>query len=670
MTSETLLTKGLDREECRLIASFYEEAFIRQTLSHNCRNPKVSATDPELSIESFHRYIYGKYKKRNTDVPEVNAHIWAASIAYALRELGREDLFASFQKPLTRMAELDLAYFRRERDEKQAPLAALLSLPRTGSYILRNSLGYLYEALYIPGAIRDNIAEMIPAAPEDEYPQARAMKRRFILHIGPTNSGKTYDALERLKTAQHGVYLGPLRLLALEVSDRLNAAGVPCSMVTGEEAVYIPGAVCTASTIEMVSTSEVFDIAVIDEAQMVADDFRGKSWTRAILGLCADEIHVCMAPEAEAIVKRMIRRCGDEFEIIRRDRTTPLLYDGSEFAIKKELEPGDALVTFSKKSVLALASYLQSLDIKCSIIYGSLPPETRKEQVRLFLEGQTEVIVSTDAIGMGLNLPIHRIIFVETQKFDGKERRQLTPGEVKQIAGRAGRFGLYEEGHVACLSRDGDYIEECLKRKEPDIKKARLGFPESLVSLDAPLEDTIKAWATMPVPDLYRKMNTDEMMWMLNRLRELKDYIPTYEDKEALYSMIQCPIDLGDREVVFQWEEYCCTYTDDDELPFPEGKYLTRLEEFETYFKLLDLYYNFSKRFHKTMDLDRLMEEKMSTAFKINEILLQDKTKFGKKCARCGRPLAWNYPYNICERCYERDALKGIHVRGHGGRRK
>ena len=174
------------------------------------------------------------------------------------------------------------------------------------------------------------------------------------------------------------------------------------------------------------------------------------------------------------------------------------------------------------------------------------------------------------------------------------------------------------------------------------------------------------------MPDLYRKMNTDEIMWLLNRLKQIKDYIPTYQDKQALYKMIQCPIDIGDRDVVFQWEEYCSIYSEEDELPFPEGKYLTTLSEFETYFKLLDLYYNFSRRMGKPMDLKRLMEAKMETAMKINEILIADKKKFGKKCVRCGRPLSWNYPYTICERCYERDALRDIHVRGqqHGGSRK
>ena len=136
------------------------------------------------------------------------------------------------------------------------------------------------------------------------------MNRRFILHIGPTNSGKTHDALERLKTGLHGAYFGPLRLLALEVYDRMNTEGVPCSMITGEETLEIPGAVCQACTVEMLNDHEYFDIAVIDECQLVADPHRGHNWTRAILGIRAEEIHLCMAPEAEDIIVQMIRRCG------------------------------------------------------------------------------------------------------------------------------------------------------------------------------------------------------------------------------------------------------------------------------------------------------------------------------------------------------------------------
>ena len=114
------------------------------------------------------------------------------------------------------------------------------------------------------------------------------------MHVGPTNCGKTYQALERLKTAENGVYLGPLRLLALEVYEKMTDAGIPCTMLTGEECIYQENSRIVSSTIEMLDISGYYDIAVIDEAQMIADEERGHSWTRSILGLKAKEIHICM----------------------------------------------------------------------------------------------------------------------------------------------------------------------------------------------------------------------------------------------------------------------------------------------------------------------------------------------------------------------------------------
>ena len=107
------------------------------------------------------------------------------------------------------------------------------------------------------------------------YPAARSRKRRFILHIGPTNSGKTYEAIEALKKADSGIYLGPLRLLAYEQYTRLNRDGIPCNLVTGEEEAFIPFAQHRASTVEMLPLDEEYDCAVIDEAQMVGDSSRG-----------------------------------------------------------------------------------------------------------------------------------------------------------------------------------------------------------------------------------------------------------------------------------------------------------------------------------------------------------------------------------------------------------
>ena len=127
---------------------------------------------------------------------------------------------------------------------------------------------------------------------EQYLERAKSMDRRFILHVGPTNSGKTYDALQALKTAGRGVYLGPLRLLALEMYDTLNEQGVPCELLTGEEFIRTENAAVTASTIELCNFNKRYDVAVIDEAQLISDPHRGGSWTKAIFMVDAAEVHI------------------------------------------------------------------------------------------------------------------------------------------------------------------------------------------------------------------------------------------------------------------------------------------------------------------------------------------------------------------------------------------
>ena len=137
------------------------------------------------------------------------------------------------------------------------------------------------------------------------------MRRHFYLHLGPTNSGKTYEGIQRLHGAQCGLYLGPLRLLAAEQFEALNIADVPCSLVTGEEQIRVPFSRVQSSTVEMADLQTHYDVAVIDECQMIADRDRGGAWTAAILGLCADEIHACASQDAEALLTRIIEDCGD-----------------------------------------------------------------------------------------------------------------------------------------------------------------------------------------------------------------------------------------------------------------------------------------------------------------------------------------------------------------------
>ena len=225
--------------------------------------------------------------------------------------------------------------------------------------------------------IRAALLDAVPEHYRDLYPLARKMKRRFFLHLGPTNSGKTYDGVQRLHGAENGLYLGPLRLLAAEQFEALNLDDVPCSLVTGEEQIRVPFSRVQSSTVEMADLKTHYDVAVIDECQMIADRNRGGAWTAALLGLCADEIHACASPDAENLLTRIIRECGDELTVVRHERMTPLEIEKEGFQFPNSVRPGDALIVFSKARVHAVAAELRTRGYKVSLIYGALPPDVR-----------------------------------------------------------------------------------------------------------------------------------------------------------------------------------------------------------------------------------------------------------------------------------------------------
>lgn len=502
-------------------------------------------------------------------------------------------------------------------------------------------------------ALRKEIIGLVPARPELEFPKAQQMKRKFILHIGPTNSGKTYQALERLKTAQKGVYLGPLRLLALEVYEKMNDAGIPCTMLTGQECLEVPDSRIVASTVEMLDSDREYDIAVIDEAQMVADDDRGHSWTRAILGVLAEEIHICMSPVAKDVVIHLINLCHDEYEIREYERKTALVLEEEPFSFPEDVQEGDAFIVFSKKSVLNIAGRLEENGIKPSVIYGSLPPEIRRRQMTLFNEKKTTVVVSTDAIGMGLNLPVRRIVFLETEKFDGTSRRPLVISEIKQIAGRAGRYGLYDTGYVTALGRKNlNYIKNTAQIPEEDIRVVSLGFPQVLLSMDAPLDAIIKLWHDAKPSEPFRKINVDEMLFLYDYAYKDRYFIADFDDKYLLYKMITCPIDIKDREVVNQWKRYCMSYTSDISLDRPDKRTKYQgLMKYESYYKKLDLYYQMSVRLGKIIDTDWLEAERDKVQAQIMQILSKSKDEYILRCRYCGRILPIGNPRNICRDC-------------------
>ena len=311
--------------------------------------------------------------------------------------------------------------------------------------------------------------------PDEWFPQARALKRKVVMHVGPTNSGKTHSAMQRFNQAESAVYCGPLRLLALEIYQRANDNNIPCNLLTGEERRETEDVKKWSCTVEMAQLDRHFDVAVIDEIQMISDSDRGSGWTQALLGLQAKEIHLCGEATAIDIVQKMCRRTGDELEIKTYERLTPLVVANQ--ALNKNvrrIRKGDCLVAFSRKKIFEWKTRIErETGLKAAVIYGRLPPESRAEQAKLFNNDKSgfDVLVASDAIGMGLNLNIRRLIFTEIQKFDGVAAKPLSVSQTKQVAGRAGRFSSkWEQGEVTTMSKaDLLTLRDHMRRKSPTI---------------------------------------------------------------------------------------------------------------------------------------------------------------------------------------------------------
>jgi len=473
--------------------------------------------------------------------------------------------------------------------------------------------------------------------------KAKSMDRYFILHVGPTNSGKTYEAIERLKKASSGVYLGPLRLLALEMYDKLNESGVRCELLTGEEHIKVEDSIITSSTIELLDVNKEYEVAVIDEAQLINDKYRGDRWTKAIYSVNAKEVHICLAPEALNIITKILDSFDSLYKIVNHERLAPLKFMGSFKDISK-VERGDAIIVFSRKACLNVSAYLQTKGIKSSVIYGALPPESRKEEVRKFKDNETSVVVSTDAIGMGVSLPIKRIIFKEITKFDGETDRLLTESEIKQIAGRAGRYGIYDIGY--CLSmEDYKYVEVALENKIDDIEFITLPFPNELIDSEYDFKDLFEGWNNLKEVDGIKRADMSEALFLYNLLKDIRKFF----DRRELYKLITIPFDIKNGDLLKYYLECVTTLLTDKDVYEPIFS-CNKLEDYELLYKAYDLYHNFKRQLDLTDNISLIKKKEISDS--INEILKKSKKNYIKKCRICGRELDIIFKYNICDSCH------------------
>lgn len=632
-------TKGINRLKVKVVNSI--DARLDNIINTNIYKTKEHMN---LYLENARNMVFGYYKSVN--LPGFKRNL-----------IGKED---KINKIIARMAVVENILYKNylEENENSPSIDEMEEIEECITWICIKGLVWTSENIYIRNKAKDDIKDIILDNPVNEYEEARAMKRHFILHVGETNTGKTYASIERLMEAESGVYLAPLRLLALEIQDKLNSQNIACSLLTGEEEDILNYAYHVSSTIEKLQLGTPYDVCVIDEAQMIADKQRGWAWTRAILGVLAPEIHICMAPEALDIVIKLIKDCNDTYEVIKHTRDTELVFEDEPFNLNKDVKKGDALVVFGKKKALAVSAQLLNNNIKTSIIYGSLPYSTRKKQFERFLDGETEVIVCTDAIGMGVNLPIKRIVFLETRKYDGVSLRKLNVSEIKQIAGRAGRKGIYDKGYVTAMS-DRRLIKDALTADSNKIKKCYIGVPNSLLDINIDIIDALKTWSTMFVKGHYEKTDVTMIIFLLNKLKKLN----IEASKEDLLKMATIPFEENNKAICALWEEYCMMYSQGAvnlKKPILKKNVSSKkeLDNLENYYKSLELNYSFGKNFNMMINNRFIALEKEETANKINELLLTKLLDHERVCSICGKKLAWDCASDKCRIC--REMIQGI----------
>jgi ATP-dependent RNA helicase SUPV3L1/SUV3 len=318
---------------------------------------------------------------------------------------------------------------------------------------------------------------------ENFYKKAREKQREIIGYYGPTNSGKTFEALKEFENSKKAVYLAPLRLLAREIFDKYKNK-LKISLITGEEKIIIKNQTHITSTIEMIDINKEYDLVIIDEFQMINDEQRGNAWSRAILGINAKKIIIIGSNNIKQLTKEISLKCNDIYSEKSFERLNELKILEKKINIR-ELKKGDAIIVFSRKDIYKLKQNVEKLGLKVSVVYGALPPETRIKQAEIFNKEETDILIATNAIGFGLNLNIKRIIYYTVSKWNGIEMQTITKSEFKQISGRAGRYKINDFGEVLYLDSDElwkiedfyNYISLINKKENKNINKA-FYFPE------------------------------------------------------------------------------------------------------------------------------------------------------------------------------------------------
>ena len=297
----------------------------------------------------------------------------------------------------------------------------------------------------------------------------KSQLNEIIAVLGPTNTGKTHMAIEKMFEFNSGIFGLPLRLLAREVYDKCvkKIGSNKVALITGEEKIIPNSAQYFICTVEAMPKDKMVDFIAVDEIQMCGDRERGHIFTDRLLNFRGEVLTMFLGSQ---VMKNIVSQIIPETRFIEQQRFSKLSYNGHKKISR--LERKSALIAFSVEEVYAIAELVRRQKGGAAVIMGSLSPKTRNSQVEIYQSGDVDYLVATDAIGMGLNMDIEQVSFSSLKKFDGKKIRRLRTTEISQIAGRAGRYKVDGSFGVTggCENLQSDEIERIEGHKLDEIK--------------------------------------------------------------------------------------------------------------------------------------------------------------------------------------------------------
>lgn len=490
---------------------------------------------------------------------------------------------------------------------------------------------------------------------------------RVVAHLGPTNSGKTWNALQRLQEHGSGVYAAPLRLLAREAYEELRKEGNNVGLITGEE-IENPEAPIICCTAEMAPQTGA--VLVLDEVHWINEKERGQAWTRILLGGWK-ELHLIGSADVFPVLKTAFA----DLEVEWYDRLGPLQWIGKKDI--DDLEASTAVVAFSRRNVLYIAGLLAEKygAEKVGALYGAMPIDSRRRVVDKFRNGKLQYLVCTDVIGHGLNLPIETILFAETNKYDGENLREVQAWECAQIAGRAGRFGKHETGKVGVISGieffepDSKVVKNSLS-PSIEIEKNRFGYRRIEF---APLRPELKELDIFSALKLGKALvNWEEAAQVLHSnhpwlvpqdISLVKEKIQILKktgvlaslDLETAWQLARAPVDTDDKQMVWLYQQAALSLINKAKLEEtkPKNIYKLSLVECESAAKAISFLRWFENAFPEDSPfaIGQLKQIEGNIARRVSKLIEQQlKSPQIGYCESCGTEC--NPKMHFCDKCF------------------